>query len=230
MAGQSAFDKQQIPEISHNSGAGLLEHLNLPPVVIRFVKKNQKNLQIGAVVAGVVIIALTIYSSYRANRMEKASAALATAMQAVEADKYKALTAVAADFSGTPPALWAIVEVAHGLMKTGNYKEAVVQYESVRKKISTSDPLFSLLSFALAQANEGAGALDAAKVDYKILQKTEGYQGEGFNGLARIHESQGKHTEALALYEEYLATFTGQNQNDPEKIAVEEKIARLKGL
>jgi predicted negative regulator of RcsB-dependent stress response len=230
MAAQSAFDTQQIQEINPHGSTGLLEHLNLPPVAIRFIRKNKKTLQAVAAGAGVVIIAATIYSSYRVNRMEKASAALATAMQSLEAEKYKALTAVAADFSGTPAAQWAIVEVAHGLMKTGNYKEAVVQYESVRKGTARTNPLFALLSFGLAQAHEGAGDLDAALAEYTTLQKSEGFQGEGYNGMARIYEVQGKHKEALAVYEEYLATFTGQNQNDPEKIAVDEKIARLKSL
>ena len=62
MAGQSAFDKQQIQERSHSEGSGLLEHLNLPPAVIRFIRKNKKNLQIGAAVIGVLVISLTAYS------------------------------------------------------------------------------------------------------------------------------------------------------------------------
>jgi predicted negative regulator of RcsB-dependent stress response len=228
MAGQSAFDKQQLQEISSHGGSGLLEHLNLPPAVIRFVKKHKKNLQNGAIIAGVVVIGLTMYSSYRTNRIEKASAALAVAMQATGAEKQQGLTSVAADFSGTPSALWADAELGHGLIKEGKYKEAAELYGAVRKKTNASDPLFALLTFSLAQANEAGGDLAAAALEYKALQKIAGYEGEGFTGLARIYESQGKGREALAVYEEYLATFAGQDQNNPARAALDEKIARLK--
>ncbi|MBU0663223.1 MAG: tetratricopeptide repeat protein [Proteobacteria bacterium] len=230
MAEQSAFDKQQIQESSHSDSSGLLEHLNLPPVVIRFVKKNKKNLQIGIIVVAVVVISLTLYSSYRSNRIQKASAALAVAMQAAVPERHKVLVAVATDYSGTPSAHWAKAELAHELMKDGKFKEAAEQYGAVRKKINASNPLFALLTFGLAQANEAAGAFDAATLEYKAMQKIEGYEGEGFNGLARIYEAQGNMKQALAVYEEYLSTFTGQNQNDPAKIAVDEKIARLKAI
>lgn len=228
MAGQSAFDKQRLQEISPHGESGLLEHLNLPPAVIRFVKKHKKNLQNGAIIAGVVVIGLTMYSSYRTNRIEKASAALAVAMQATGAERQQKLTSVAADFSGTPSALWADAELGHGLVKDGKYREAAAIYGAVRKKINASDPLFALLTYSLAQANEAGGDGEAAALEYKALQKIAGYEGEGFSGLARIYESQGKGQEALAVYEEYLATFTGQDQNNPARVALDEKIARLK--
>lgn len=230
MAEQSAFDKQHIQESSHSDGSGLLEHLNLPPVVIRFVKKNKKNLQIGAAVVSVVVIGLISYSSYRTNRIEKASAALAFAMQAAEPERHKALVGVAAEFSGTPSAHWAGAELGHELMKEGKFKEAAAQYEAVRKNIKAADPLYALMTFGLAQASEAAAAFDAAALEYKALQKIDGYAGEGFTGLARIYESQGKGKEALAVYEEYAATFTGPSQNDPAKTAVDEKIIRLKAM
>lgn len=227
MAG-SAFDKQQIQDIAQSGSGGLLEHLNLPPAVIRFVKKNKIMLQRGAIAVGVVVICLTTYSSYRSNRIQKASAALAAAMQATGAERQKGLQAVAADFSWTPSALWADAELAHELVKEGKFKEAAVQYGAVRNKTSASDPLFALLTFGLAQASEAAGDLETATVEYKALQKIAGYEGEGVSGLARIYEFQGKGQEALALYEEYLATFSGLEQNSPAKLALDEKIARLK--
>jgi predicted negative regulator of RcsB-dependent stress response len=228
MAGQSAFDKQQLHEISPDGHVGLLEHLNLPPAVIRYVKKNKKKLQIGAAVVGAVVLCLTLYSSYRTNRIEKASSALALAMQATGDERQKGLVVVTTDFSGTPSAIWAAVEIAHDLITAGKFKEAAEQYGVVRKKTSHSDPLHPLLSFGLAQAYEASAEFDAAALEYKALQKIAGYEGEGFTGLARIYESQGKEKEALAVYEDYLATFTGQDQNNPDRVALDEKIARLK--
>jgi len=228
MAGQSAFDKQQLQEISPERSVGLLEHLNLPPAVIRYVKKNKKNLQIGAAFAAVAVLSLTMYSSYRTNRIEKASAALAIAMQVTGEERHKGLVVVTADFSGTPSAIWADAEMANDLIAAGKFKEAAERFVVVRKKIGDSDPLHALLSFGLAQAHEASGELEAAALEYKALQKIAGYEGEGFSGLARIYESQGKGKEALAVYEEYLAFFPGQEQNNPAKIALDEKVARLK--
>ncbi|MEK6201584.1 MAG: tetratricopeptide repeat protein [Desulfobulbaceae bacterium] len=230
MAGQSAFDRQQIQQDSHSEGSGLLEHLNLPPVVIRFIKKNKRKLQIGVVAVLTVVTCSILYDSYRSNRIQKASAALAVAMQTAEPERHNALVGVAADFSGTPSAHWARVELAHEQMKEGKFKEAAEQYGAVRKKISTSDPLFALLTFGLAQANESAGLVEAANLEYKALQKIEGYEGEGFTGLARIYESQGEMKQARDVYEEYLLTLSDQGQNDPVKAKVEEKIARLKAM
>lgn len=228
MTGQSAFDKQKLQEIAPHGFSALLEHLNLPPAVVRFVKKNDKKLRNGAILIAVLVIGVTMYSSYRANRIEKASAALAVAMQTTGAERQERLRAVAADFSGTPSALWADAEIAHGLVREGKYREAAGIYQAVRKKISSSDPLFALLSFALAQANEAARDLESAILEYKALQKIGGYEGEGVTGLARIYESQGKGREALAVYEEYLATFPGQEINNPARVALEEKIATMK--
>jgi predicted negative regulator of RcsB-dependent stress response len=230
MAGQSAFDSHQVQQSSHSEGSGLLEHLNLPPVVIRYIKKNKRNLQIGVVAVLAVVTCTILYDSYQSNRIQKASAALAVAMQAAEPERHEALIGVAADFSGTPSEYWANAELAHEQMKAGKFKEAAEQYGAVRKKISGSDPLFALLTFGLAQANEAAGTFDAAIIEYKALQKIEGYEREGVTGLARIYESQGELKQALNVYEEYQATFTGKSQDDPAKAELEEKIARLKAM
>ncbi len=230
MARQSAFDIQQIQQSSQGDGNGLLEHLNLPPAVIRFIKKNKKNLQIAVIAVVAVVVCWTLYSSYRSNRIQKGSAALAMAMQAPEAERPEALLTVATDFSGTPSAQWANTELAHDQMKAGKYKEAAEQYGAVRKKVSASNPLFALLTFGLAQAHEAAKAFEAAITEYQSLQKIQGYEREGVAGLGRIYEFQGEQKKALDVYESYQATFTGENQSDPAKAEVDEKIARLKAM
>lgn len=230
MAGQSAFDKQQVQQSSQGEGSGLLEHLNLPPVVIRFIKRNKKNLQRGIIAVVTVVVCLSLYSSYRSSRIQKASAALAVAMQAVEPQRHESLLSVTADFSGTPSAHWAMAELAHEQMKAGNFKEAAEQYEAVRKKTKTSDPLFALLTFGLAQANEAAGLFEGAIVEYQALQKIAGYEREGVTGLARIYEFQGEVKQALDVYEGYLATLIAQSPDDPARAEIEEKIARLKAM
>ena len=230
MAGQSAFDKQQVQQSSQSEDSGLLEHLNLPPVVIRFIKRNKKNLQRGIIAVVTVVVCLSLYSSYRSSRIQKASAALAVAMQAVEPQRHESLLSVAVDFSGTPSAHWAMAELAHEQMKAGNFKEAADQYGDVRKKTKTTDPLFALLTFGLAQADEAAGTFEGAIVEYQALQKIAGYEREGVTGLARIYEFQGEVKQALDVYEGYLATLIAQIPDDPARAEIEEKIARLKAM
>lgn len=227
MADKSAFNIQHIQQEALITERGLLEHLNLPPSAIRYIRKNMKTIQIALGVLAVLVVGMSVYSSYQGVRAEKASAALAAAMQQSGVDKNKALTAVAADFSGTPSARWARIEMAHGLMQEGKFKEAADGYTAVKKQVRSSSPMIGLLTAALAGAYESDGNFEAALSEYKSLQKMAGYEELSFTGLARVHEAQGDKKQALADLEEYLVTL-GAQPHDPRKAGIDEKIARLK--
>ncbi|MEN8189980.1 MAG: tetratricopeptide repeat protein [Thermodesulfobacteriota bacterium] len=228
MTTQSAFDKNGIEENALVEPSGILDHLNLPPTFVRFLRDNEKTIKIVAIVIAAVVVVTTLYGSYRQSRVEKAAANLAVALQAEGDEKAKLLQAVGADFSGTPGAIWAQVELAHGLRDVKKYPEAVAGYRQVRDKISDSDPLYNLLSYAIAGAEEAGGNSEQALSEYVLLQNVSGYAGMAYDGQARIHKAQGDKEKALAVYEQYLSSFTGNEQNSREKIVVEEKIGRLK--
>ncbi len=228
MTGQSAFDKKGIEDDAYVEPSGILDHLNLPAGFVRFVRENKKALQIGLTVIAVIVVVSSLYSSYRVNRIQNAAASLARALQAEETSRINDLEKVANDFSSTPGAIWAKVELAHKALAAGSHKEAADGYKEVRGELSKSDPLLPLLSYSIAQVEEAAGNNDQAIIEYTSLQKESGYESLAYDGLARIYKIKGDNKQALATYEEYLSSFTGVQQNSPEKIELEEKIARLK--
>ena len=77
MAGESAFDKRHVEASTLSDVEGLLEHLNLPPAVIKYIRTNKKKIQIVATLSLVLIVALAVYDSYRNQRIEEAASALA---------------------------------------------------------------------------------------------------------------------------------------------------------
>ena len=58
MASESAFNKRLTEETSMDQVEGLLEHLNLPPKAIDFIRKNQRMLQIALAVVVAVVVSL----------------------------------------------------------------------------------------------------------------------------------------------------------------------------
>ena len=115
------------------------------------------------------------------------------------------------------------------MMKTDQKDNALALYEELLAEIDTDSPLYPLISISLAQGNELAGNDVRAAAEYEKIKLTDGYQGLGYLGLARISEMQGDKQKALAIYEEYLATLMNVTQRN-EKGLIEEKIARLKAI
>jgi predicted negative regulator of RcsB-dependent stress response len=230
MAGESPFDKLHVEPSKHGDLTGLLEQFNLPPNIIKFIRKNVKI--INATLAAVVILTLTwsVYDAYRQKRINAAGSALSVAMKAPESSRTAALQKVIADFSDTTSARWAKVELAHIDMRNGNYKKAIEEYAGIRQKITSKNPLFGLVSFGVAQAEEADNDYDRAYGEYQALSKIEGYQAIGLLGMGRIHEIKGETEKALSVYEQYMGLLVGQNQEAPEKTFISAKIGRLKAM
>jgi predicted negative regulator of RcsB-dependent stress response len=230
MAGESPFDKLHVEPSKQGDLTGLLEQFNLPPNVIKFIRKNLKI--INAALALVVILTLSwsAYDAYRQKRINTSSSALSMAMKAPESSRSAALQKVIADFSDTTSARWAMVELAHIDMRSGEFKKAAEKYTGIRQKITSKDPLFGLVSFGLAQAEEAGNEYDRAYGEYQALSKIEGYQAIGLLGMGRIHEIKGELEKALSVYEQYMALFVGQDRGDPEKAFISAKIGRLKAI
>lgn len=228
MSEQSAFNQNQVAENAYTETSGVLEQLNLPPGFIRFVRKNKRVLQISGTIIVVTVVTGSLYNSYRVNRLETGASSLAISMDATGEEKVKALEHVVIDSSGTPSALWASTELGHLAMKDGDYKKAGEYYTGVREKISQSNPMYGLMTFAIAQADEAEKDYQSASATYAALKGIEGYKDEGYLGMARVLEAQGEKEKALAVYEEYLGSFLGENQNDQATRMIQEKITRLR--
>ncbi len=230
MAEQSAFNRKQVEAEAYVQPEGLLDHLNLPPGFVRFIRRNLKTLQITGIILAVIVVTGSLYDSYRTQKRDKAAASLAAAVSLAGDERNAALQTMEKDFSGTPAAQWARIELGHAALRAGDFKGAVAQYDAVRKDINTQNPLFSLLTYGLAQAHAQAGESEAALVEFRALQKTFGYEGLGYYGVGSVFEVQGKADRALAVYEEYSALLMSRPGNESEQQQVDEKITRLKAL
>lgn len=229
MANENVFEKKHGEDDVLNDVSGVLDHLNLPPAFVEFVRKNLRAVQIAIGAVVVLVVFFSLYGSYREKKIDAGAQALALAVSQENKDaKISALEAVMKDFSSTSSSMWAKVELAHENMKNSKFSEAAGAYKEISSKVGEKDPLFALAVFGLAQAEEAANNLDSALSSYEKISSIPGYQGLGFAGAARVHEIQGNGQKALEVYELYLGELADYPASYPEKILVEEKLARLR--
>jgi predicted negative regulator of RcsB-dependent stress response len=228
MAGGNAYEKLHVEAGQKGDFVNMLEHLNLPPKVVKFLKKNLRTIIIAILVIVVCSLAWAVYNVYKEKKINNSSSSLASALREPDATRQSALQKVVAQFPDTDSARWARAGLAHIDLKNGKFKNAAEQYEKIKAEIKPSNPLYYLVSYGLAQAQEAAGEYDESLKGYQALSETDGYRGIGLLGMARIYEIKGKPNQALSAYEQYMATQDGGNTNDPERAIVSEKIGRLK--
>jgi predicted negative regulator of RcsB-dependent stress response len=226
MAKENIFDKEWVDERDKNNLEGLLEQLNLPPAVVKFVREHKRAVQIviGVLIAAVVVWSL--YGSYRDNRIEKSTEALAAALELEGQQMIDQLNEVERSYPGTDAALWARINTAQELSKTGRMEDANRTYKDVRDEISASSILQPLVMVGIAQTAEASGNFDESSGEYQKLMEIQGYEDIGFLGLGRIHELEGETAKALEVYERYLTEI--DTAPVLQKRLVEEKIASIK--
>lgn len=226
MAKEDVFNKEFVDERDKNNLEGLLEQLNLPPAVVKFVKANKRVVQIGLATLVIVVVAWALYGSYRDDQIQKSSAALSSAMDLESQAKLDKLAEVEKNYSGTDAALWAQIIIGQELLKEGKMEEASGAFHEVQKRLGKSSPLEPLVLSAMAQADEALSRFEQSGAAYQSLTSVEGYQELGYLGLARIHEIQGDKNKALEVYEKYLGLIDADETL--QRVIVEEKIARIR--
>lgn len=202
MSEKSAFKKENVETIDIEKKRGLLEELNVPPQVIRFLKENSKNLQIAAVCIVVAILGWTGFDYYQEAQKEASTALLQTALKETDGEKRnQLLNDVITQYSRTDAALWGRLELAHDAYDAGKLDEAATKYESVLKSLSSSNPLSPLVLYSLAQTHEGLKDIDKALDAYARLTEYTGFVAEGHLGSGRMYEKKGELQQARASYE-----------------------------
>jgi predicted negative regulator of RcsB-dependent stress response len=228
MAGENAFDKKLGAETHMDKVEGLLEHLNLPPKAIDFIRNNQRLIQVGIAIIVIAVVFWSLYGSYREKIREEASSALSLALRSDQEAKPEALRAVADEYSGTSSALWAQVELAHIDMKNGMFNDASKKYQEVLSDTKAANPIYPLVIFSLAQSFEKEQRYQEAINQYELLKNIKGFELIAYKSMARIEEEQGNVEKAIAIYNNFLL----QMGDDPSFLQAEEeinaKIARLK--
>lgn len=230
MADQSVFDKKYVDERDKADLSGVLEQLNLPPVVVEYVRRNQKKIYIIIGVISAIVIFWSLFDSYQEKKMIRSSSALSAAQKAEGDGKAQALQSVIDDYSGTAAAKWAKIELGRTFTEKGEHKVALTHYREVIEELDKENPLYPLVVFAIAQAEEAQGNYDMARSEYTHLQKIKGFENVGYTGAARIFELTEDKQQAIKTLEEYLGTMIGEQPDNVQKLYISEKIARLKAL
>ncbi len=226
MAKEDIFDKEWVDERDKNNLEGLLEQLNLPPAVVKFVKENKRLVQAIAAAVIVIVVAWALYGTYRDHRLEKSSEALSAALELEGQTRLDKLAEVEDEFSGTSSALWAQINGAQELLKISKMAEANGKFKAVQQEIGKSSLLQPLVSLGIAQSAEALKNYEEAAAEYRKLVDVEGYQDIGYLGTARVHEQQGNKDKALEIYENYLTTI--EPAAALQRAMIEEKIAGIK--
>ncbi len=228
MASESAFNKRLTAETTLDKVEGLLEHLNLPPKAISFIRGNLRVIQISIAVIIAATIFTALYGSYRERQREEASSALAKAMLLNKDGQAEALGKVAEQYSSTSSALWAKIGLAHLDMQNGAFLEAGDKYRKILSEISTADPLYPLVLFSLAQACEAGNKFADAAKEYDVLKGIKGFEHIAYSGMGRLEEVQGNIEKAIAIYNNFLLSIGDDPSLAQAKEQINEKIARLK--
>ncbi len=227
MSEESSFSLKHASEEAYVEPSGVLDQLNLPSSVVKFLRENKRLIQVTGAVTVVLVVSISLYQSYQQSRLENAASSLAISMEAEADVKVKALEHVVSEFDGTPSAQWASIELGHIAMQAGEFDKAASLYSQVKQNVSASNPMLGLLTYGIAQAHEAGKKYAEASSSYKDLKTIAGYQDEGYLGMARVFEVQGEKEKAIGVYEEYLGTFLGENSNERAKSMIQEKITRL---
>lgn len=225
---ESAFNKRLTEETTMDQVEGLLEHFNLPPKVIDFIRGNKRMLQALIALIVIAVVAWSFYGTYRKRIVEESASALAIAMKNDIGVRADALEAVANKYSNTTSAIWARVELAHLDMKNSAFSEAAMKYKAVLESIKKSNPLYPLILFGSAQALESDGKYQEAATQYDLLKEINGYTQISYTGLGRIEEMQGNLDKAIATYNNFLLTVGDDPAMAQARTQFEERIARLK--
>lgn len=228
MAQESAFDKKLAPETTLDKVEGILEHFNLPPKVIQFIRANHRIIVICLTVIVVAVVSWSLYDSHRRKVIQESAAALAAAVDIEGQERAQKLQAVVDQYGSTSSALWAKVELAHLDMTDGKYKDAAPKYKAIIGEIDSTNPAYPLVQYAYAQSLEADGQHDAATSEYEKLTGIKGYEHIGYTGMARIQEVLGNMDKAIAILNNYLLSVGDDPSFSQARVEVESKIARLK--
>ena len=228
MASESAFNKRLTAETTMDKVEGLLEHFNLPPKAITFIRANQRIIQVTLAIIVAAVVFGSLYNSYRERIREEASSALSKAMQQTEDKQTEALRKVTEEYGSTSSALWAKIELAHLDMKKGSFAEAGEKYRKVLGDLKKSSPLYPLALFGVAQSFEAEKKFTEAAAQYDLLKNIKGFEHIGYTGMGRIEEVQGNIEKAIAIQNNFLLSIGDDPSFAQVREEITSKIARLK--
>jgi predicted negative regulator of RcsB-dependent stress response len=227
-APESVFQKKLAPETTIDKVEGVLEHFNLPPKFVAFVRRHLRLIQLVTILVVVSVVSWSLYSSYRVRTVDQAASALALAMEQDGSTRTAELENVVQQYGSTPSALWAQIELAHYQMRNQEFSEAGNAYAKILGNLKSSHPLYALVLFGLAQAREAEGVYPEATRHYDALKDLQGYEHIGFTAMARLEEMQGNGEQAIAIYNNLLMAMAEKPRFSGMEDEVIARINRIK--
>lgn len=228
---QSAFDLKHIEETAEAETSGILDQLNLPPGLIDFLRKNQRTLWLVFGCVATVVIVVSLYSSYRSYKINKAATAYDQALLLDGAEKKAALANVASTFSSTPTAIWSRVELARMDQAEGNIKGAIEKLQAISTPLKADSLLKPLVLASLGGLYEQDKQPDKALSVYEELKSFKGFEAFSVNSLGRVYEIKGDKEQAIRLFREYLRLTMVDGKapvkDDPVRAMVQAAVNRL---
>ena len=226
MASPNVFQKKHIDPSQMGKIETLLVHFNLPLPVIEGYRAHRGLIHTALIGLIVLVVAVSLYNSWRSQRVEQSSSALATALSQEKSKLSDNLARLMNTYPRTNAALWAEIELARLDMEKKDYAAAASAYTTLLGKVGNSNPLQPLLLNALGQAQEAAGKYDDAITTYEKLQKHKAYQFIACLGLGGQYEAKKDWAKAITVYETYKAQAGGEAG---EAMAMlDEKIVQLR--
>ena len=216
----SAFSKKHIEEVTAAKRT-LLEELNLPPAVIKFIRENSTAIQAVAICLFLGVCGWSYYDYYTTKQTNDGAALYYHAMREPTADgRQQFMEKVISDYSSTGSALWSRIALTHEQTP----ENQAAELEKISKDVNRDDPLYPLLQYDLAQCYEMKNDLDKALEIYKTLADIHGFSGVGYLAMGRIYEQKDNTQQARDMYKKAIA--------QPElptatKGRLEDRLARL---
>lgn len=229
MAEQNAFDRKTIEMNTMAESEGLLEQFNLPPAFIKFLRNNSRTIWIVISCVAVVVVAASLYDSYRARTLDKAASSLDAALQDTD-NTEKMLKGVAEEFGSTPSATWAKISLVKLYQDEKQYDKAVALLVEIEAD-SSLDPLVKpLVTYKLAALYEEQGAMEKALGAYTVLSGMQGFEADAYKAMGRVQESLGNKDQAVSMYQQYIEqqkVSPSNGQDDPALKVIESRLKML---
>ena len=207
---ESPFTKLHVEEVTQAKRT-LLDELDLPPKITKFIKTNASTIKIVLVVTTVLVCAWSFYSYYTLKQKNDSTALLATAMmQSSGTERTQAFEKVIDEYSGSGAALWSRIALVQEQMENKEFAKAQEEFEVILASLAKDNPLYALVALELALAYELGGDLDQALTQYGVVRDINGFHIIGYQGEARVYEQKNDSVKARETYEK-LNTQTDLN-------------------
>jgi TolA-binding protein len=173
--------------------------------VMGFLKRYGKLIGAGILAAVVMVFVSRGWAQHKATKLAKAEQALMSAQTS------QALETVVKDYSSTPTAPVALLNLAKTLYNEGNYAQARIQYERFLKKYKSHE-MSPAAELGLAYCTEADGDFNGAATQFAAFAKkhSKNYlQPVALLSVARCMEQGGRIAEARIILEDFLAENAG---------------------